>query len=380
MSPFQRYLGAVAVVMLACGANSLENSHALDERFALLEMRSDGSNGGMGDIVGMALQIDSRSGADGARRDTSVVVGDAANAQIVRVGSQGVLELRSGRKGAAPGEYVRLQWVGSCGSTDVLVHDIALSRLSTLNSKLGVVSTKTIPKAFDSRDVAGCLPDGRVLILNDSSRIKAPGANRHALALVAFNAKTTRADTLNRFRGLELNYVRHLGTFMAVPMGARTHVSVAGPRVFVAESNLDSLWRYEDNKWSSIALDGIPPARPPLAIDDQRARQALTWAPRTAEDRAFAPGLLAETATAAMSPRIDALVGADDGTAWVGLKPSSNGQRDWIAYDARGKPVAVTRFVWTFEPRVVRGANWWGVERDSIGVETVVRYRVTAKR
>ncbi|MDQ6613070.1 MAG: hypothetical protein M3Y64_11590, partial [Gemmatimonadota bacterium] len=224
--------------------------------------------------------------------------------------------------------------------------------------------------------VAGCLPDGRVLILNDSSKTKIPGTQRRPLALVAFDVKTGRADTLNRFRGVELNYVRHLGTFMAVPLGAKTHTSVAGNRLFVAESNLDSLWRYEDNRWTSVALEGIPPARAPLAVDDQRARQALAWAPRTVEDRAFTPGLLAETATAVTAPRIDALVGADDGTAWIGLKPGSDGRRDWIAYDSRGKRIAMTHFVWTFEPRVVRGANWWGVERDSIGVETVVRYRV----
>ncbi|MEP6779282.1 MAG: hypothetical protein ABJC26_05275, partial [Gemmatimonadaceae bacterium] len=226
---------------------------------------------------------------------------------------------------------------------------------------------------------AGCLPDGRVLILNDSSKDKTAGVQRKPMALVAFDAKNGRADTLHRFRGTELNYVRHLGTFIAVPLGAKTLVSLAANRLFVAESNLDSLWRFENGKWSSVALEGIPTAKPPLAVDDQRARQALAWAPRTLQDREFAPGLLAETSTAVMAPRIDALIGADNGNAWIGLKPAANGQRDWIEYNAQGKRVASTRFVWTFDPRLIRGANWWGVERDSIGVETVVRYRVSSK-
>lgn len=375
----RRGLGAIAVVLLACGANSIENSAAPDERLAVLEMRSDGRDGGMGDIVGLALRVDTIPYPDGFNVDTSVIVGDAANAQVVRVASSGVLALRAGRKGAALGEYVRLQWVGTCDGASILVHDIALSRLSTLDTMLAAVSAKTIPKVFDSRDVAGCLPDGRVLILNDSTKSKNPGAQRKPLAIVAFDAKTGRADTLRRFRGVELNYVRHLGTFIAVPLGAKTHVSMAGTRLFVAESNLDSLWRYENNKWSSVALEAIPAAKPPTTVDDQRARQALAWAPRTQEDRAFAPGLLAETATAVTAPRIDAIVGADDGTAWIGLKPNANGQREWIDYNAHGKRIASTHFVWTFEPRLVRGSKWWGVERDSIGVETVVRYGVNAQ-
>ncbi|MEP6765615.1 MAG: hypothetical protein ABJB66_14970 [Gemmatimonadaceae bacterium] len=380
MISLQRALGAVGIALLACGANSVDNRTSADERTAVLEMRSDGRDGGMGDIVGLALRVDSSTNDGVTQVDTSVVVGSAADAQIVKVGPHGELLSRIGRKGAALGEYVRLQWVGTCNGEQIVVHDIALSRLSNLDAKLNAVSAKTIPKVFDSRDVAGCLPDGRILILNDSSKNKTPGVQRKPLALVALDTKTGRADTLNRFRGTELNYVRHLGTFIAVPLGAKTHVSLTGDRLLVAESNLDSLWRFENGKWSSVALEGIPAAKPPLTVDDQRARQALAWAPRTQQDREFAPGLLAETSTALMAPRIDAMVGADDGGAWIGLKPGANGQRDWIEYNAQGKRVASTRFVWTFEPRLIRGASWWGIERDSIGVETVVRYRVNPKR
>ena len=379
MATLSRGFGAVAIVLIACGANSMDSHSSPDERTAVLEMRSDATDGGMGDIVGLALRIDSSADAGATHIDTTVVVGNAADAQLVKIGSHGALLSRIGRKGAALGEYVRLQWVGTCDGAQIVVHDIALSRLSTLDAKLNAVSTKIIPKVFDSRDVAGCLPDGRILILNDSSKNKTSGVQRKPLALVAFDTKTGRADTLNRFRGTELNYVRHLGTFIAVPLGAKTLVSLVASRLFVAESNLDSLWRFENGKWSSVALEGIPTAKPPLTIDDQRARQALAWAPRTQQDREFAPGLLAETSTAVMAPRIDALIGADDGNAWIGLKPSANGQRDWVEYNAQGKRVARTRFVWTFDPRLIRGPNWWGVERDSIGVETVVRYRVSSK-
>lgn len=364
-----RALAAVSVVLLACGANGgadASASRSADELAVQREMQSDGGAGGMGDVVGFAVL---RSG--------DVVVGDAANAQLVRIDTTGRNVSRAGRRGASTGEYSRLQWVGVCG-TAVVAHDIALSRLTQLDDTLGVSGTRTIPKSFDSRDVAGCLADGRTLILNDSFPRPAAGVQRHPLALVAFDARTGRADTLRRFRGNEVNYVRHLGTSIAVPLGARTHIAVAGATVLVAESDADSLWRYDGVRWKAVALEGVPGPQRPNAAVAERARQALLWAPRTTADKAFAPALLAETSTAGQAPRIDALVAADDGTAWIGWTPAPNGMRNWVQYDANGKRTASAQFPWSFDARIVRGARWWGVERDSIGVESVVRYRVGA--
>lgn len=365
---FRNALSAAALVLLACGARVAENASTVQMSDPVLEMKSDGGDGGMQDVVGLGL-----------RSDSSIVVGDAAGAQLVRIDAAGTSVTRAGRKGSLVGEYQRLQWVGVCEDSVLLVHDIALSRISTLGENLQTVSTKTVPKAFDSRDVAGCLPGSRVLILNDSITNRGYGVYRRPMTLVGFNWRTGRADSIRKFQGNQINYVKRLGTSIGVPMGARTHVSTVGNKIFVAESNLDTLWKFDGSTWTAVKLQDVPAARAPAAIDDKRARLALGWAPRTVQDRAFAPELLAETPTAKLAPRIDALVASDDGTAWIGLKPNADGQRDWIAYNANGERSGSTHFSWTFEPRVVRGATWWGIERDSIGVESVVRYRVERK-
>jgi hypothetical protein len=363
-----RGLAAVSVVLLACGANAGHSSAPDEELPALLEMQSDGGAGGMGDVVGLALL-----------RDGSVIVGDAANAQLVRIGTDGQVLQRTGRRGAASGEYSRLQWVGQCGNS-LAVHDIALSRVTSLGDSLGAANLRTIPKAFDSRDVAGCLPDGRVVILDDSVTHPPAGVERRSLAVTAFDTRTNKADTLRRFAGNEVNFVQHLGTSIAVPLGKRTYVSVAGNILLVAESDRDSLWRLEEGRWSAVRLEGIPTSRRPTAVDAERARLSLSWAPRTIADKAFAPALLAETATSQVTPRIDGLVTADDGTAWVATQPSANGMRHWLAFNTSGKRMLSTEFTWLFEPRLVHGAHWWGVQRDSIGVESIVRYRVGLPR
>lgn len=362
-------VGAVAILLLACGARAADTSSSTTPQSdAVLEMRANGGAEGMQDVVGLAL-----------RNDRSVVVGDAAAAQIVHIDSAGTVLARAGRKGSLNGEYQRLQWTGFCDDSVTLVHDIALSRLSVVDAKMQPTSTRTIPKAFDSRDVGGCLANSRVLILNDSTQYKVFGVFRRPLSLVAFNWKTGRADTLRKFGGTEINFVRRLGAWINVPMGARTHVSTVANSILVAESDLDSLWRFDGTAWSAIALQKLPAAPATTAADDKRARLALGWAPRTESDRAFAPQLLAETRTAKTGPRIDGLIASDDGTAWVALKPDADGQREWIAYNVKGEPTGNAKFVWSFEPRAVRGSSWWGIERDSIGVENVVRYRVTPK-
>lgn len=363
-----RPFSAIAVVLLACGAHAVDTPPTIPQSEAVLEMRADGGAEGMQDVVGLAL-----------RPDSSVVVGDAGAAQIVHISAAGAVVTRAGRKGSLNGEYQRLQWVGFCDDSITLVHDIALSRLSVVNAAMQPQSARTIPKAFDSRDINGCLTNSRVLIMNDSNQYKVNGVFRRPLSLVAFNWKTGKADTLRKFGGTQINFVRKLGTAIDVPMGARTHVSTVANSILVAESDMDSLWRYDGAKWQAIALQKLPAPPQTTAVDDKRARLALGWAPRTAQDKAFAPALLAETQTAKTGPRIDGLIASDDGTAWVALKANADGQREWIGYAPDGHPTASAHFIWTFEPRAVRGSTWWGIERDSIGVENVVRYRVSPK-
>ena len=161
-----------------------------DERPAVLDMQSDGGAGGMGDVVGFALLPDS-----------SMLVGDADDAQLVRIASNGALVARVGKRGASIGEFSRLQWVGPCGNITA-VHDIALSRLSLYNESFGAPVTKTIPKAFDSRDVAGCLGDGRVIILNDSF----PRPGQWCNATTAGNCRVRYA---HRSRGHTAQVQRH---------------------------------------------------------------------------------------------------------------------------------------------------------------------------
>ncbi|MGV3710325.1 MAG: hypothetical protein ACO1Q7_15945 [Gemmatimonas sp.] len=363
-----RKRNAVSVTMLlllACGAGAVESKRSVPLGDPVLEMKSAGGDAGMQNVVGL-----------GVGRDGAVIVGDAAAAQVVRVSVDGNTVSREGRRGSLAGEYQRLQWVGFCDDSVLLVHDIALARLSTLGDDMKPVANRSVPKAFDSRDVNGCLAGSRVLVLNDSSRAVAYGMYRRPMTLVGFNWRTGKADSIRQFRGNEINYMRQFGTSILVPMGARTLVSTVGANIVVAESDLDSLWRYDGSTWRSVRLKDVPAARAPSAMDDQRARLLLGWAPVTVQDRAFAPELLAATPTAKLGPRIEGLVASDDGTAWVGLRADAKGVREWVGYNERGEPKAATHFHWTFEPRVVRGATWWGIERDSIGVESVVRYRV----
>ena len=71
-------ISAVALAVLACGARAVDNVSALEISEPVLEMKSDGGDGGMQDVVGLGL-----------RADSSVIVGDAAGAQIVHISVTG---------------------------------------------------------------------------------------------------------------------------------------------------------------------------------------------------------------------------------------------------------------------------------------------------
>ena len=213
-------VSVIALLLLACGATGGRTVPAVPFVEPVLEMRANGGAGGMQDIVGL-----------GVHKDGTIVAGDAGNAQVLRFNADGTLAARAGGRGSTAGEYQRLQWVGICDDSILLVHDIGLSRLSELGEGMHMTSMRSVPKAFDSRDVAGCLPDSRVLILNDSLVYRVVGVFRRPLSLVSFNWRTGHADTLRKFAGPQVNYVRRLGTAIAVPLGERTQVSVSGTRI-----------------------------------------------------------------------------------------------------------------------------------------------------
>jgi hypothetical protein len=74
-------------------------------------------------------------------------------------------------------------------------------------------------------------------------------------------------------------------------------------------------------------------------------------------------------------PPVVALVIGADQRVWIGLRATEVGN-PWLILGDRGDPEAVTVVPRNTSLRVVTATHIWAVERDSLDVESIVRYRV----
>ena len=81
-------------------------------------------------------------------------------------------------------------------------------------------------------------------------------------------------------------------------------------------------------------------------------------------------------------PAVRGFTQAEDGTIWLRRYDpveSETGEQmtEWWVLDAEGSPLALALTPVGLSMRVISGDTVWGVERDELGVEYIVRYRLT---
>jgi hypothetical protein len=72
------------------------------------------------------------------------------------------------------------------------------------------------------------------------------------------------------------------------------------------------------------------------------------------------------------------LVAGRDGTVWLALSPTSQGGPDWLVLSEEGEPVATVDTPDGVRVLLAERDALWGVERDELDVNYIVRYRVAA--
>ena len=80
-------------------------------------------------------------------------------------------------------------------------------------------------------------------------------------------------------------------------------------------------------------------------------------------------------------PAVRGVMQAEDGTIWLRRYDpveSETGEQmnEWWVLDADGAPLARALTPVGLSMRVINGDTVWGVERDELGVEYIVRYRL----
>ena len=80
-------------------------------------------------------------------------------------------------------------------------------------------------------------------------------------------------------------------------------------------------------------------------------------------------------------PAVSHLIGAEDGTIWLRrFDPVEleTGEQvfDWWVLDGEGAPLALARTPVGLDVRLITDGMVWGLERDELDIEYIVRHRV----
>ncbi len=273
--------------------------------------------------------------------DGSLLIANSGSSEILLFDPDGVLVRTIGRSGEGPGEYGYINWLDAREDGSVLVYDVGLARLTTLNADYEVEATRPLhtgvgfkfllPLAFDS--------GGTVLATYGRSNVFNLGEWRDTVPLLSIGPGATSPDTLGLWPGQEKAAADVQAGKLRLPVGfGRTAIAAGGGgRVVIAST--DSLLI------TVRAIDGTPTlivrgAGDPTPVSE---RDRSAWleevtglAPMDSEDflREWTRGPVRET-----YPAFGALALDDEARLWVGeaTRPGAS-TRSWVIFGADGVP------------------------------------------
>lgn len=372
---------------VAIVANPAQGVWDADERWTVEEEIRIGALEGspeyqFGQIGGITVDSDGR-----------VFVLDAQAQHIQVYAPDGSYVRTIGKRGGGPGELQGAMFVLMGRGDTLLVPDMQNQRVNRYapdGSSLGsfrLPLEKGLPMQFRAT------PSG---ILTQQLRPFAlPGQPTPEMidAIVAINPDGTVIDTLKTFPSGE--------TFKLG--GAAPEINIYSPEpVWELTDDMKLLFGVNDHYGIGVySLDGEleriirkPFERKPVADRDRQA--VIEFLERTWTDAGVPPEALAQLRTMVhfgdVFPAFASIASGPVGTIWVQhIQAASElsedelesynliedaGARDWDVFDAEGRLLGVISMPPRFAPRVFRGDKIYGVWRDDLDVQYVVRLRI----
>lgn len=364
----------------SAGVTVVENGPAAEAsapRWRLAET-PDRVLGGEGPASTLLGVVDVRPLGDGR-----VLVADGRAQEVVVFGPDGALVARHGGRGDGPGEFRRL-------SDAVLAADGAVAGFESLERRFtvfdeeGAVAHEAVLEGDLPTWVLGDLleaPDGWVFFGRAGVHAGMAPVDRADVPSLRYDREGHVVARYGPFPGDAMSAGNDLG---AVMFGARLRGAVAGDRLVVGDSDHAEVRAYAPD--GSLERIVRWPAEARAVTDAMAAR----WAEATAaiappERRAQVARRLQEIMPRAdVVPMLDAVLGLEDGSFWVGRyrEPEGGAPRSgpkamaWRVFGPDGRLLARLDTPDGFDVKVVRDGLVWGVHRDELDRETVRAYGV----
>ncbi len=174
------------------------------------------------------------------RGDGSILVANAGTSELRLYDANGAFMRRIGRRGAGPGEFGALGWVGLTRGDTVLTFDYDGRRLSRFTPDGPFASSLVLGGVGNPDQLSpyGSLDDGRVLVgqLDQFSRPYSNGDHRDTVTLQLMRSDGVRRDTLGRFPGGDYTVRAASGggiSLATVPYGRATHFAASAGSIAV---------------------------------------------------------------------------------------------------------------------------------------------------
>jgi hypothetical protein len=306
-------------------------------------------------------------------RDGRIVVANRGSHDLRWYDEHGTFLRAAGGKGAGPGEFEDLRWMGVLPSDSVVAYDITQRRLSVFDPQGTFIRSGTVrgPVYF----AHSVLDDGSVLMYRWSSP-ENDGVSRRSTSVVRFGADRTILDTIVTVLGPEMESGSMPG-FQMIRSLLFAHDAVmapAGPLVYVGTQD-----RYEIDLWdttgtlvASVRVDGDPM---PVTDDwvDAYIEEAVAEVDPEVEQRRRAA--LEETPHVETFPAYGSILVDTEGNLWVQdfLLPGDHRPR-WTVFDPEHRMLGTVDMPPGVIVRQIGSdfvLGWW---RDELDVEHVQLY------
>jgi hypothetical protein len=271
-------------------------------------------------------------------RSGEIVVADGV-AGILRVFDKSGRPSRNvGRRGAGPGEFQYVSWMGLCGGDSIMVWDFMQRRFTFLDGTAQIVRQTSPIVGVNPFTIACSRSEGAIAAHAWSAPPRPDGpVFRSQAPIVLLDRSGAVTKTIDTVTSGEMAIVG--GGAGPRPLGKFTHLAMSRTALHVATGDSTTILLFAPSGTSlGIIRVDVPRAAPTPRQVDRAVESAIAFGPRALRDR-LRPAMRALDPPPQLPPFSALLVDAVD-VLWLVLSFPGEGTTRLRAIDAKGRTVA----------------------------------------
>ncbi len=305
-----------------------------------------------------------RVGGDGSAtgasllRDGRIVVADNVQGVVHLWDASGRRVRSVGRRGAGPGEFQLISWLGNCGGDSIFVWDFGLRRMTVLSSFGRILRQFTIPlRRTDGSPPyrLACSKGGRLAALLLPEEQSAPRhgsvSARSHVRVVTLDSRGNRQREWGQVLGDEYVLDRN-GAMLPRPLGEATYIAMSDEHLFLGESRSDtvSVAALGNDQRRNVPLG--TESRPATQRHGEEAIRALVSFANDPDIRERMEQLLKEAPMPSQLPRYSGLHSDPEGNLWTVMTTAGDSATRLLVHSSSGELLArleLPHFLQVFE-------------------------------